>query len=123
MNPENFIQSYESALAAQDWKLVEVLVSEMVCVTFSNGSTHIGKENVRKAFEKNFSMIKNEKYSMQNIHWVRKDDKFAVYMFEYSWTGIVKEVSVSGAGVGTSVLIYEGSNWKLLTEHLGARTS
>ncbi len=121
MNPEEFIKSYERALGTQDWNVVEHLVSENVSVTFSNGTIHIGKENVQKAFEKNFSLIKNEKYAVENIKWLVKDKKYAVYLFEFNWTGIIDGKSVSGNGIGTSVLIKENTRWKLLTEHLGRK--
>ncbi|WP_299245628.1 nuclear transport factor 2 family protein [uncultured Aquimarina sp.] len=121
MNPEEFVKSYEKALGTQDWNVVEPLVSENVSVTFSNGTIHIGKENVRKAFEKNFSLIKNEKYAVENIKWLVKDKKYAVYLFEFNWTGIIGGKSESGNGIGTSVLIKENTRWKLLTEHLGRK--
>ncbi len=122
MTPEEFIKSYESALRTQDWKVVEPLVSENVSVTFSNGIIHIGKENVQKAFKKNFSIIKNEKYAIENIIWLAKDKKYAVYLFEFNWTGIIDGKSASGNGIGTSVLIKENAKWKLLTEHLGRKS-
>ncbi|TPN82902.1 YybH family protein [Aquimarina algicola] len=123
MNPEEFIKSYERALGTQDWKIIEPLIFENVSVTFSNGEVHIGKENVQKAFEKNFSIIKNEKYTIENIKWLVKDKKYAVYLFEFNWTGIIDGESRSGNGIGTSVLIKESARWKLLTEHLGRKTS
>ena len=58
MNPEEFIISYETALGTQEWKVVAPLVADNVCVTFSDGTVHIGKENVQKAFEKNFRFIR-----------------------------------------------------------------
>ncbi|WP_298894292.1 nuclear transport factor 2 family protein [uncultured Psychroserpens sp.] len=121
MSPEVFIKSYEAALGTQDWRAIEPLVSKNVSVTFSNGTVHIGKENVQKAFEKNFSLIKNEKYTVVNIKWLVKDKKCAVYLFEFNWTGIVEGNSVFGNGIGTSVLIKEDAKWKLLTEHLGRK--
>ena len=121
MTPEKFVKSYESALRTQDWNAVGPLVSENVSVTFSNGTIHIGKENVQKAFEKNFSIIKNEKYTVENIKWLVKDERFAVYVFEFYWTGIIDGKSGSGNGIGTSVLIKENARWKLLTEHLGRK--
>lgn len=121
MTPEEFIESYERALGTQDWKAVEPLVSENVGVTFSDGTIHIGKENVQKAFEKNFSLIKNEKYAVSKVKWLVKDHKYAVYLFEFNWTGIIAGKSASGNGIGTSVLIKEDAKWKLLTEHLGRK--
>lgn len=119
MNPDNFITTYETALASQNWKAVEPLVSNHVSVTFSNGNVHQGKHEVQKAFENNFSKIKSEKYVMENIVWLKKEQTFAVYLFEFNWSGIVDNKLVSGSGIGTSVIIQEDKVWKLLTEHLG----
>lgn len=116
-----FIKAYEEALASQDWKQVEPLLSDEVSVSFSNGSVHIGKDAVQKAFEHNFANIKSEKYSMQNIVWLKKAQNFAVYLFEFSWTGIINNKPASGSGIGTSVLVKEEGKWKLLSEHLGSK--
>lgn len=119
MDPDEFIRAYEAALATQDWNRVEPLVSHDVCVTFSNGTVYRGKNEVQRAFEGNFSKIKSEKYTMKTIDWLRKESGYAVYLFEFNWTGIIADVAVSGSGVGTSVIVREDENWKLLTEHLG----
>ena len=119
MNPEEFIRAYEQALATQDWRNVEPLVHNNVCVTFSNGTVHKGKTEVRIAFENNFSLIKDEEYSIANVHWVRIGSELAVYLFDFSWSGIIDERQAIGSGRGTSVLIKEDGKWKLLVEHLG----
>ena len=121
MKPEEFITAYEFALGTQDWKNIEPLISKSICVTFSNGQVHIGKNNVKTAFENNFSQIKNEQYKIDNLRWLHQEENFAVYLFDFFWTGIVNDKAVSGNGIGTSVLIKENSNWKLLTEHLGRK--
>lgn len=120
MSPELFIASYEQALASQNWHKVSPLISDRVCVTFSNGTVHRGKEKVKAAFENNFAKIKSEKYEMHNVSWLTINDSYAVYIFKYQWTGIIDDKNHSGNGVGTSVIIKEDNNWKLLTEHLGS---
>ncbi|MEO0507965.1 MAG: nuclear transport factor 2 family protein [Bacteroidota bacterium] len=122
MKPEDFITAYESALATQNWTNIEPLISESASVTFSNGSVHLGKSNVQKAFENNFKKIKNEAYAVDNVRWLSKKETFAVYLFDFHWTGIVNGNSVSGNGIGTSVLVKENHSWKLLTEHLGKKS-
>lgn len=122
MNPEEFIKLYEVALGTQNWKVVEPLIAKNASVTFSNGTVHIGKENVQKAFEKNFSIIKSEKYAIQHIQWLAMEEAFAVYLFEFNWTGLINNKPVSGSGYGTSVIIKEEEKWKLLTEHLGRKS-
>lgn len=121
MNPEEFVRAYEKALGTQNWTTVEPLVHEDASVTFSNGLVHKGKIEVRKAFEKNFSLIKDESYFITNIHWVMKNADTAVYLFDFNWSGMINDKPASGAGRGTSVLIKENGNWQLLVEHLGPK--
>jgi len=121
MKPENFIEQYEAALKTQDWKSVEPLIHKNACVTFSNGAVHVGKEAVKKAFEKNFSLIKSEAYSIKNVQWILKNETTAVYLFEFFWEGIIGEKQMKGNGVGTSVLVNELGNWMLLTENLSKK--
>ncbi len=121
MTPEEFIRAYEAALGTQDWKVIDPLIANNASVTFSDGTVHAGKAKVQAAFENNFTKIKSEKYSIDNVVWLRKKEIYAVYLFEYKWTGIVNGTSMSGGGIGTSVIINENGNWKLLTEHLGRK--
>jgi ketosteroid isomerase-like protein len=121
MEPEEFIHTYEQALASQDWGQVEPLVHMDACVTFSNGTVHKGKAAVQKAFENNFTLIQDENYSIANVHWVMKAAETAIYLFEFSWSGIINGKSAQGAGRGTCVLIKEAGKWQLLIEHLGPK--
>ena len=123
MEPEEFIRAYETALATQNWNQVEPLVHTDACVTFSNGTVHKGKAEVQKVFEKNFSLIKDETYSIANVHWVMKNPETAVYLFEFSWSGMINDQPASGSGRGTCVLIKESDKWLLLVEHLGPKAS
>ncbi len=121
MTPEEFIRAYEKALASQDWSRVEPLVHNDACVTFSSGTVHKGRDAVKAAFEKNFSLIKDEEYSITNVHWVVKSETTAVYLFDFQWSGIIKDKPASGGGRGTSVLVNENNRWHLLVEHLGPK--
>ncbi|TAI47829.1 nuclear transport factor 2 family protein [Flagellimonas allohymeniacidonis] len=123
MIPEEFIKAYEIALATQNWKNIEPLISESISVIFSDGTVHCGKNKVQIAYENNFSKIKNEKYLIDNVRWLSREENFAVYLFDFYWTGVVNGKSVSGNGIGTSVLIKEDCSWKLLTEHLGRKSN
>lgn len=123
MQPEEFIRAYEAALATQDWSQVGPLVHVDACVTFSNGSVHKGKSEVQKAFEKNFSIIKDEKYSIANVYWVIKNSETSAYLFEFSWSGVIDSKPARGSGRGTSVLINENGKWQLLIEHLGPKAA
>ncbi|HEU5310455.1 MAG TPA: nuclear transport factor 2 family protein, partial [Candidatus Eisenbacteria bacterium] len=119
MTLEDFVHAYEEALASQEWALVEPLVHENACVTFSNGAVHIGKAAVQKAYEANFAAIEDEKYRISNVHWVRRGEDVAVYLFDFAWSGRIGGRDAKGSGRGTSVLVRHGSGWQLLAEHLG----
>ncbi|MDP6570730.1 MAG: nuclear transport factor 2 family protein [Candidatus Marinimicrobia bacterium] len=82
MTPEKFLTHYKSVLACQDWNKVSSLIHEDVCVVFSIG-THKGKAEVRKAFEKNFSLIKGEIFSISNVHWIQKKNDYAAFLFNF----------------------------------------
>lgn len=121
MTPESFISLYKAALASQSWQAVEPLIHENACVTFSDGSVHIGKRAVEVAFTKNFSLIQNESFEIGDIHWLIQEATVAVYLFSYTWTGIYDGKTIGGSGRGTSVLKKGGDRWYLLSEHLTKR--
>ena len=119
MTVEEFLHAYEKALASQQWARVEPLVHEDACVTFSDGTVHIGKAAVRRAYEANFAAIEDEEYRISNVHWVRRGEHFALYVFAFAWKGRIGGRDAKGAGRGTSVLVRHGSGWQLLAEQLG----
>ena len=119
MTPNEFIRHYEQALATQRWEAVEPLMHRDVCVTFSNGAVHCGMEAVKGAYSANFAAIQDEEYRISNVHWVASGEEFAVYLFEFDWSGRIDGREVSGGGRGTSVLVRQNGEWKLLAEHLG----
>lgn len=61
MTAEEHLHAYEAALATQDWEEVDPLLHDDVCVTFSNGTFHQGKEAVEAAFTRNFELIDDER--------------------------------------------------------------
>ena len=89
-----------------------------VCVTFSSGAFN-GKVEVQKAFEHNFTSIKDEKYSISNLHWAFLGNESATCLYTFHWQGLINGQLNSGGGRGTSVLVNEGGMWQILTEHLG----
>lgn len=113
--------AYERALATQDWSAVAPLVHDDACVTFSTGTVHKGKPEVREAFEANFSSIQDEQYAISRAHWVTRTADYAVCLYEFDWSGVIGGQAASGAGRGTSVLVREDGRWQLLVEHLGPR--
>jgi ketosteroid isomerase-like protein len=121
MTPEEFLSTYASALATQSWQAVSPLIHEDACVTFSNGHFFTGKSAVQGAFERNFALIQDERYSISDVHWLKKTQSFAVCLYAYHWSGLIDGEPARGSGRGTSVLVNEQGSWLLLAEHLGPR--
>lgn len=121
MKPEQFVTAYGRALATQDWNAVAPLVHPRACVTFSSGAVHEGKEAVGAAYAENFALIEDEAYEISNVRWVRRDDTIAVYLFDFSWSGIIHAKPANGQGRGTAVIVFEDGAWRLIAEHLGPR--
>lgn len=122
MGPEQFIEGYEAALATQDWQAVSPFIHQDACVTFSNGDFFRGKAEVQKAYERNFRLIQDEKYSIFDLYWVRKAEQYAVCIYTFRWQGMVNGKPVRGSGRGTTMIVKENGKWFLLTEHLGPIT-
>lgn len=118
MTPQDLMQAYEEALASQEWENVEPLMHEDICVTFSSG-TFKGKDQVRKAFEHNFTVIEDEEYSIENLHWAFVGKESAVCLYSFQWQGLINGQPSSGGGRGTSVLVHPAGKWQIIAEHLG----
>jgi ketosteroid isomerase-like protein len=119
MTAPDALRAYESALATQDWKYVEPLMHADVCVTFSDGSHFRGREEVRTAFERNFSLIEDEQYAIRSVHWIANDPCHAVCTYEFQWSGLIGGNPARGEGRGTSVLTNDDGTWLIVAEHLG----
>lgn len=118
MTPQQTLKAYEAALSSQQWSAVKPLMHDDICVTFTNG-TFKGIKEVQSIFERNFSLIKDEKYSISNIHWAVHSESHAVCLYEFNWEGIIDAQHCSGGGRGTSVLVFTNQQWRIITEHLG----
>lgn len=118
VTPEDFIKQYEKALSTQSWEIVEPLIHSDCVATFTSG-TYRGKDQVEEIFRKNFELIQNEEYTISNVHWVIKEENYAVFTFNYHWSGLINGKQAEGGGRGTSVIVSTGDQWQLISEHLG----
>lgn len=119
MSPSDFIHDYLQATKTHQWSNILPLIHPNAAVTFSTGDVHEGLNAIKKAFERNFELIENEKYEMTNLRWLLQSDSTAVCLFNYAWNGRVHGQFAEGHGIGTMVIIKENDIWQLLTEHHG----
>jgi ketosteroid isomerase-like protein len=119
MTAEEHLRAYEVALGSQDWAAVEPLVHDDFTVTFSSGAHHRGKDDVGAAFARNFALIEDERFELSDVEWVATDERHAVCVYRFHWSGLIDGKPASGGGRGTSVLTNDGDGWLVLAEHLG----
>jgi len=114
MNPEQFLKEYETS----DLEHTIGMIAEDAVYWFSDGTHHVGKQEVEAAFRHNFESIQDEKYSLHDVKWILQTEDAAVCIFRFAWSGIVRGEPASGEGRGTAVLKREGDSWRMAHEHL-----
>ncbi len=118
MNHESFLVAYEHALGLQSWDALAPFVDDNACFVFSE-RTYRGKAQVERAIRAMFSRIKDEKYRLENVHWVHVNPDCALCSYQFFWSGTINGVASQGSGRGTSLLVNVGAGWKIRYEHLG----
>ena len=118
MHHEAFFAAYEQALSLQSWEALAPLIDENACFVFSDGTYH-GKSEVERAIRATFALIKDEKYRLQNVHWVHFNGTCALCTYRFVWSGLIDGVASHDSGRGTSLLVNDATGWKIKHEHLG----
>lgn len=118
MNHESFLSAYEQAFALQSWDALAPFIDDNACFVFSDG-TYVGKTQIERAIHATFALIKDEKYRLENVHWVHVSCDCALCTYRFLWSGLINGVASQGSGRGTSLLINAATGWKIKHEHLG----
>lgn len=116
--PDEFMREYECVTNSHDLQAALSLIDEEAIYLFSDGSVHIGKQAIEKVLRRNFELIQDEEYSLDNLTWILDTDDTAACLYDFSWSGIVNGEPASGSGRGTSILVRSGDNWRVVHEHL-----
>jgi ketosteroid isomerase-like protein len=116
--PDEFMREYEIAANSHDLQATLSLVDEEAVYLFSDGSVHVGKGAIEQALRRNFDLIKDEEYAIDNLTWILNTTNAAACVYDYSWSGIVNGKPASGSGRGTNILVRSGDNWLIVHEHL-----
>lgn len=117
MSASDLLKKYEVEINKCNFDLIQPLVSKDCKFWFSSG-TFGGHEETRKAFEKTWAMIKEEKYWLTDIEWIAESDLAAVCTYTFNWKGIIEGNPCEGRGRGTSCFRKETDGWKIIHEHL-----
>lgn len=115
---DEFMKVYERATNSHDLEATLSLIDEDAIYLFSDQSVHVGKQAIERVLKRNFELIQDERYSIDNLTWIAKSGEVAVCVYDYSWSGIINDKPASGSGRGTTVLNHSGHSWKVVHEHL-----
>jgi ketosteroid isomerase-like protein len=115
---EKAFENYEIGLSRQSWDAVKDYFHEDCAVIFIEAN-YLGKNAIKRAIDKTFSLIRDEKFILFNKHWSIKREDFASVIFEYEWSGKINGEIFRTLGRGTAVLIKENDRWQIINEHLG----
>ena len=117
---EAFLAEYIRATNTHRFDDVAPLINEDAVFWFSSGS-YRGLTAIRAAFERTWTMIQNEVYTVEDVEWLTVDGASATCVYTYHWRGRIDLVEREGSGRGTTVLRQDGLRWRVVHEHLSAR--
>lgn len=112
-----FMRRYQEAANSGDFSAVIEMLSEDAVYWFSDGS-YRGPKQIRRAFERTWSTIHDEVYTIGDIEWMCESEDCAVCIYAFSSTGRIDEKLTSFKGRGTNVLRKSDRGWKIVHEHL-----
>jgi ketosteroid isomerase-like protein len=115
---DEFMVAYEQATNSHDIEATLSLVDDQAVYLFSDESTHVGKPAIERVLRKNFDLIKEENYAIDNLTWLVDTGEVAACVYDYSWSGLINGEPASGSGRGTTVLRRSENGWKVIHEHL-----
>jgi ketosteroid isomerase-like protein len=118
MSPSEFMRVYETVVNAHDLEAVLELIADDAIFLFSNQSSHIGKDAVRRAIEVNFDAISSEKYRIHELIWLVSSQEVAACVYEFDWSGEIDGKPAFGNGRGTTLIRRIQGEWRLAHEHL-----
>jgi ketosteroid isomerase-like protein len=115
--PDAFLRAYERCTNTHRFDEVAPLIAEDAVYWFSDGSFR-GRDAIRQAFESTWNTIRDEQYTLADVHWLARDDHTAVCVYHFHWRGLVDGQPAEGRGRGTSVLRRRADGWVVVHEHL-----
>jgi ketosteroid isomerase-like protein len=112
------MKNYEETVKEEKFDLMIPFIDKSAIFWFSDGS-FIGINEIREAFEKTWSILKDEIYTISELTWLYQSELSAVCIYKfYSESSTLNGKRVTFKGRGTNVLEKKGEKWKIIHEHL-----
>lgn len=112
-----FLAEYEVKTNGHDVEKWASLVAEDASYWFTEGS-YEGLHSIRAAVQRTFELIRDEVYTIKDVHWVSVARESACVRYRFEWVGYVDGERKEGRGRGTNVMAKRGGQWQMVHEHL-----
>ncbi|MGM9949018.1 MAG: YybH family protein [Lysinibacillus sp.] len=114
------LEHYIEATNTHRFENVERLLHPDAIYWFSDRTCTTLKD-IRAYFENAWQVIKEEKYTAQDVQWLAVDENTATCIYRYCYEGYLNGAFVSGSGRATNVFKKDRKGaWKLIHEHLSS---
>ncbi|NTH49213.1 nuclear transport factor 2 family protein [Agrobacterium rhizogenes] len=117
MCPLDCLMLYETRVNRRRFDEIVPLISAEAIFWFPEG-THRGIDAIGAAFEEAWRHNHNEFYWLEDIDWVAMSDTTASCIYRFRWKAVISGIRHEGSGRGTTVFRKEGTQWKIIHEHL-----
>ncbi|WP_328330369.1 nuclear transport factor 2 family protein [Kribbella sp. NBC_00382] len=112
-----FMADYDRRANAHDVERWRELVADDASFWFTDGS-YEGIEAITAAVQRTFDQIRDEVYTISDLHWVYASTDFAVVRYRFHWVGFVDGQQREGRGRGTNSMAKRDGRWQMVHEHL-----
>ncbi|WP_025784412.1 nuclear transport factor 2 family protein [Sporosarcina sp. D27] len=111
------LHSYIKATNTHNFDEVNKILHPNAVYFFSdrNSTNH---EEIKSYFENAWSVVKDENYEAQEVHWLFKGSNSATCTYTYFFEGYINEKYAQGYGRATNIFVKESDEWLLIHEHL-----
>jgi ketosteroid isomerase-like protein len=115
--PQQCLQEYERRTNTHSFAEVAPLIAGDAVYWFSDGS-YRGLDAIQQAFECTWAYIRDERYAIENVHWLGIDEHTATCIYTFHWQGITPNGPAEGSGRGTTIFHKRDGHWQVTHEHL-----
>lgn len=118
MSYENVLQRYIHATNTHQFENVKQLLHPNAVYWFSDRTCKTTHE-IQSYFENSWDTIKDEVYSISDVHWLVTEENTATCIYTYHYEGLLNGKFVAGSGRATNVFVkINEAEWKIIHEHL-----
>lgn len=86
--PQDLMREYAMQTNTHDFNQIAPLIAADAVYFFTEGA-YSSKDELRAAFERTWATIRDEDYRIEDICWLACDERIAVCMYRFRWSGMV----------------------------------